>query len=157
FQICSDCRVCVRLCPSFRSLFAMIDARDEGLAPGTSGVRELNDAEHRRVVDECYQCKLCYVICPYTPERESEWVVDFPNLMPRSLAIQHDDGNVSTSAKLLARTDLQGKVGTTFSPIVNRVNRVGAFRTLMEKATGIAKVRLLPQFARVRFSKWFRS
>ena len=25
FHICSDCRVCVKLCPSFRSLFEMID------------------------------------------------------------------------------------------------------------------------------------
>ena len=25
FHICSDCRMCVKLCPSFRSLFEMID------------------------------------------------------------------------------------------------------------------------------------
>ena len=25
FHICSDCRVCVKLCPSFKSLFEMID------------------------------------------------------------------------------------------------------------------------------------
>ena len=25
FHICSDCRVCVKLCPSFKSLFSMID------------------------------------------------------------------------------------------------------------------------------------
>jgi len=25
FRICSDCRMCVKLCPSFRSLFEMID------------------------------------------------------------------------------------------------------------------------------------
>ena len=33
----------------------------------------LTDAEHERVVDECYQCKLCYVICPYTPDQQQEW------------------------------------------------------------------------------------
>lgn len=152
FQICSDCRICVRLCPSFRSLFEMIDANEDG----AHDVRVLTDKEHDRVVSECYQCKLCYVVCPYTPERQQEWVVDFPRLMLRSLAIQHLQGKVPASASLLARTDLQGKVATTLAPVVNRVNHVGIARSVMEKVTGIAKDRLLPSFARVRFSKWFR-
>jgi glycerol-3-phosphate dehydrogenase subunit C len=152
FQICSDCRICVRLCPSFRSLFEMIDANEDG----AHDVRVLNDAEHDRVVSECYQCKLCYVVCPYSPERLQEWVVDFPRLMLRSLAIQHVQAKVPASARLLARTDLQGKVATTLAPVVNRVNHVGIARSVMEKVTGIAKERLLPTFARVRFSKWFR-
>ena len=112
FQVCSDCRICVRLCPSFRSLFEMIDANEDG----AHDVKVLKDAEHDRVVDECYQCKLCYVVCPYTPERQQEWVIDFPRLMLRSLAIQHVQAKVPASARLLARTDLQGKVATTFAP-----------------------------------------
>src|SRR4051794_15602051 len=108
FQVCSDCRVCVRLCPSFKSLFEMIDAHDTddvgNLADlGARDVRVLTDAEHDRVVDECYQCKLCYVVCPYTPENEQDWVIDFPRLMLRSLAIKGHDGKVSHSAKLLAQ------------------------------------------------------
>ncbi len=49
FHICSDCRVCVKLCPSFRSLFEMID--DLG---GTERVDESSDgaaqARGRRVL-----------------------------------------------------------------------------------------------------------
>jgi glycerol-3-phosphate dehydrogenase subunit C len=152
FQVCSDCRVCVKLCPSFRSLFELIDANEDG----AHDVKVLTDAEHDRVIDECYQCKLCFVICPYTPEREQEWVIDFPRLMLRSLAIQGQEGKVSASAKLLARTDLQGQIATRFAPIVNAVGHVGLARTVMEKVAGIARVRLLPDYARVRFSKWFR-
>jgi glycerol-3-phosphate dehydrogenase subunit C len=152
FQVCSDCRVCVKLCPSFKSLFQMIDAHDDG----ARDVTVLTDKEHDRVVGECYQCKLCFVICPYTPERQQEWVIDFPRLMLRSLAIQHVQAKVPASARLLARTDLQGKVATTFAPVVNRLNHVGVARGVMEKVTGIAKERLLPAFAKVRFSKWFR-
>jgi Fe-S oxidoreductase len=152
FQACSDCRICVRLCPSFRSLFSMVDAYDDG----ADDVTVLTDTEHQRVVDECYQCKLCYVVCPYVPEREQELVIDFPRLMLRSLAIQEREGKVSTSAKLLARTDLQGKIATAFAPVVNSVNHVGLARGLMEKVTGIARDRLLPTFAKVRFTKWFR-
>ncbi|GIU87555.1 MAG: hypothetical protein KatS3mg009_2070 [Acidimicrobiia bacterium] len=35
-------------------------------------------------MNECYQCKLCYVICPYTPDQQQEWRIDFPQLMLRS-------------------------------------------------------------------------
>ncbi|MDQ1533017.1 MAG: glycerol-3-phosphate dehydrogenase subunit [Actinomycetota bacterium] len=150
FRICSDCRICVKLCPSFKSLFRMIDDRG-----GNEVAHELGTAEHDQVVDECYQCKLCFVVCPYTPDQEQDWVIDFPRLMLRSLAIHQTEGKVDRSASLLARTDLQGKVATTFAPVVNRVNRIGLVRSAMEKTTGIAKVRMLPTYARERFSRWF--
>jgi glycerol-3-phosphate dehydrogenase subunit C len=152
FHICSDCRVCVKLCPSFRSLFEMID--DLG---GTERVDDLSPAQHKRVVDECYQCKLCYVICPYTPDQQQEWRVDFPQLMLRSLTGQADAGDVSRSARLLARTDDQGKAATAFAPIVNATAKIRPARIVMEKVTGISRDRLLPTFNHVRFSKWFRS
>ena len=118
-------------------------------------VHKLGDDEHQLVVDECYQCKLCYVVCPYTPQQGQEWKVDFPRLMLRSLAIQHDQHKVQRGARLLARTDLQGKVATTFSPIVNRLDRNRPARVVIEKTTGISRERLLPNWAKVRFSKWF--
>ena len=151
FHVCSDCRVCVKLCPSFKDLFRMIDDRG-----GTGSVEELDAEEHRQVVDECFQCKLCYVICPYTPDQQQGWVIDFPRLMLRSLAVQARGGQVSRGARLLARTDLQGKVATTFAPIVNKTTSIGFARGVMEKTTGISRVRLLPTYSRVRFSKWFR-
>ena len=150
FNVCSDCRVCVKLCPSFKSLFGMID--DLG---GTEHVRELSEAQHKRVVDECYQCKLCYVICPYTPDQLQEWKIDFPQLMLRSLTVQGRQGDESRSARLLARTDLQGKVATALAPVVNASTKVKPARFVMEKVTGISRDRLLPTFHRVKFSKWF--
>lgn len=150
FHVCSDCRMCVKLCPSFKDLFRFIDDRG-----GTEHVEELSVEEHRHVVDECYQCKLCYVICPYTPEQQQEWKIDFPRLMLRSLAIQRREGHGSRSAALLAQTDLQGKVATTFAPLVNLAARMKPARVVMEKATGVSRVRLLPTYARQRFSAWF--
>jgi Fe-S oxidoreductase len=150
FHICSDCRICVKLCPSFRSLFEMID--DLG---GTEHVDELTPAQHKRVVDECYDCKLCYVICPYTPDQQQEWRIDFPQLMLRSSIGYTDAGQVSRSARLLARTDQQGMVATAIAPVVNATARFGPVRIAMEKVTGIARDRLLPTYHRVRFSKWF--
>ena len=152
FQICSDCRICVRLCPSFKSLFRMIDERDDG----ATDVTFLSDEQHRLVVDECYQCKLCYVVCPYTPGQEQEWKVDFPRLMLRSLAVQTKEHKPQKGARLLARTDLQGKVATSLAGLVNATNRTKPMRFVMEKTTGISRDRDIPTFAKVRFSKWFR-
>ena len=97
------------------------------------------------------------MICPYTPDQQQEWRVDFPQLMLRSLIAQPDAKQKSGSARLLARTDLQGGVATALAPIVNASAKLKPARMLMEKVAGISAVRLLPTFARVRFSKWFRS
>jgi Fe-S oxidoreductase len=140
----------VKLCPSFRSLFEMID--DLG---GTERVDELTPAQHKRVVDECYDCKLCYVICPYTPDQQQEWRIDFPQLMLRSSIGYTDAGQVSRSARMLARTDQQGRIATALAPVVNATAKFGPARVAMEMVTGIARDRLLPTYHRVRFSKWF--
>ncbi len=152
FQICSDCRICVRLCPSFKNLFAMIDEREDG----ARDVTFLDATQQTQVVDECFQCKLCFVICPYTPERGQDWKIDFPRLMLRTAAINARHGHVDPSARLLARTDLQGRLATTIAPVVNRLNDLRPARAVIEQTTGIAKDRLLPTYAREKFSRWFR-
>ena len=64
FQICHECRMCVNYCGSFPELFNRVDRDvDAGRAEGA----ELVDADDIRVVsDECWQCKICYIKCPYT-------------------------------------------------------------------------------------------
>jgi Fe-S oxidoreductase len=76
--------------------------------------------------------------------------------MLRTAAINARDGHADGSARLLARTDLQGRVATTVAPAVNRMNTLRPARALIEKATGIAKDRLLPTYAHEKFSTWFR-
>jgi Fe-S oxidoreductase len=148
FDLCHGCRLCWNLCPSFGSLFDLIDNVVDGDVPA------LTEEHHDRVVAECYQCKLCYLKCPYVPPHE--WQLDFPRLMLRSLAVQRREHKVPRSADMLARTDLQGRVATALAPVVNRVTRVPAVRMLMERAIGIGRDRLLPAFAAERFSKWFK-
>ena len=49
-------------------------------------------------MDECFQCKLCYVMCPYIPELH-EWALDFPRLMLRADAMRRANGQVSARDK----------------------------------------------------------
>lgn len=147
FELCQGCRLCWNLCPSFRSLFGLIDGVVDG------DVAALSAEHHDRIVGECYQCKLCAVKCPYVPPHE--WQLDFPRLMLRSLAVQRREGKVSRGADVLARTDLQGKVATAVAPVVNRITRLPVARDVMQRVVGIGKDRLLPSFATTRFSSWF--
>ena len=82
FDLCHSCQLCVELCSSFPTLFESIDRREEQQSAA------LTAAEQDQVVDECFQCKLCFVNCPYTPGR-SEWKLDFPRLMLRADAMRH--------------------------------------------------------------------
>ena len=152
FDLCHGCRLCFNLCPSFPTLFDFIDARD-------GDVSKLSQAERDQVVDECYQCKLCYVKCPYVPPHE--WELDFPRLMSRVHAVRQKQlvpVKERMTDQFLGRTDAVGKVSVAASPVVNwATGAPGSWtRKVMEKTVGIAAQRLLPPYAKQRFTTWFR-
>jgi Fe-S oxidoreductase len=152
FDLCHGCRLCFNLCPSFPTLFKFIDARDGDVGALTEGERD-------QVVDECYQCKLCYVKCPYVPPHE--WELDFPRLMLRVHAVRQHEGvglRERVTDQFLGRTDALGKVSVAAAPVVNRATGTpGSWtRRAMEKTVGLASERLLPPYARQRFTTWFR-
>ena len=116
------------------------------------------------MVDECFQCKLCYVNCPYIPELH-EWQLDFPRLMMRAEQVRFRDEKRSVKTKLtdaaLAKTDLVGTASTLAGPVASVANvAIGkpgsTIRKLMEKTVGISSQRVLPPYAKQRFSTWFK-
>lgn len=156
YDLCHGCRLCFKFCSSFPTLFEMIDAHDD------QDAGRLTPAQQDLVVDQCFQCKLCYINCPYIPELH-EWNLDFPRLMLRADAMQHAAGIKSTREKLttqmMARTDLLGSVASATTPIANKVINAepgSAIRKVVAKATGVSPVRLLPPYAKQRFSTWFK-
>ncbi|HUZ20788.1 MAG TPA: heterodisulfide reductase-related iron-sulfur binding cluster [Acidimicrobiales bacterium] len=153
YDLCHGCRLCFNLCPSFPTMFDFIDAND-------GDVSALTPAEQDKVVDECYQCKLCYVKCPYVPPHE--WELDFPRLMMRAHAVRHAEHAGTRSEKVadqvLARTDLVGAVSSAAAPLVNALTgKPGSLpRKIMQATAGIHAERLLPPYARQRFTTWFK-
>ncbi|UCD37014.1 MAG: 4Fe-4S dicluster domain-containing protein [Fidelibacterota bacterium] len=119
-------------------------------------VTELTAAEKWRVVDLCYQCKLCDPICPYTPDKEHEFQLDFPRLMLRAQAVRTKAGRKKLSDIFLSNTDAVGKLGSMTAPFSNWGNRFWPLRFLMEKVMGISRHRTLPDFHRETFAKWFQ-
>jgi len=148
FDICNGCRRCALLCPSFKDLLQSLD-RDE-----VDGEAErLTAADLGRVVDFCYQCKLCYNHCPYTPPHR--WAVDFPRLMLRARAVQAKEKGVTRQDRFLGNTALVGTLGSLTAPLSNWANALPVHRAFMEAVVGIHKDRNLPRFHRETFSKWF--
>jgi glycerol-3-phosphate dehydrogenase subunit C len=155
FDLCNGCRLCFKFCTSFPTLFEYIDRHDD------QDAGRLTPAQQDQVVDECYQCKLCAINCPYTPELHG-WAIDFPRLMQRTAAMRHATKQVGTrdriTTEIMGRTDLVGSMASKAAPLANKV--VGApagslVRKAVEVVTGVSSVRLLPPYAKQRFSTWF--
>jgi Fe-S oxidoreductase len=156
YDLCHGCRLCFKFCTSFPTLFEMIDRHDD------QDAGRLTPAQQDQVVDECFQCKLCYINCPYVPGQH-EWALDFPRLMLRADAMRHASGQVPLRAKattqMMGRTDLLGKAATLAAPVANATvgAKPGSFvRKAVAAVTGVSAVRLLPPYAKQRFSTWFK-
>ena len=156
YDICHGCRLCFKFCSSFPTLFDYVDAHDD------QDAGRMTPAQQDQVADECFQCKLCYVNCPYIPELH-EWALDFPRLMLRHDSMRMANGQVTlrkrTTTEAMGHTDALGKLATTIPTITNVV--LGAkpgslVRKIVEKTSGVSSVRLLPPYAKQRFSTWFK-
>ena len=157
YDLCHGCRLCFEFCTSFPTLFEMIDKHDD------QDAGRLTPAEQDQVVDECFQCKLCYINCPYIPELH-ERNLDFPRLMLRADAMQYANGHKSardkTTTRMMGRTDLLGSLAITAGPVANRIVNAepgSGIRRAVAKVTGVSPVRLLPPYAKQRFSTWFKN
>jgi glycerol-3-phosphate dehydrogenase subunit C len=120
-------------------------------------VTDLTEDERWEVVDLCYQCKLCDPVCPYTPGKDHEFQLDFPKLITRAQAIRTKERGIKFNDRFLANTDLAGKIGSLFGPLINFLNKIKILRIFMEKLLGLHRYRILPKFQTNTFSKWFKT
>jgi glycerol-3-phosphate dehydrogenase subunit C len=150
FQICADCRMCVTYCGSFPLLFSAVDAAGGEFDGITSEVTA-------QVSDHCWQCKLCYIKCPYTPDEGAYELLDFPRLMAREKAVRARRAGVSTVDRVLGEPDLIGAAGSgALAPLVNLINKNRLVRRGVEKVTGVSAEFNLPPLAAQPFSSWLK-
>ncbi|MGE5219590.1 MAG: anaerobic glycerol-3-phosphate dehydrogenase subunit C [Chloroflexota bacterium] len=154
FSLCADCRLCVKFCGSFPKLFDAIDNYCTEGKYAEVDTKKLKPEDVGKVVDLCFQCKLCYIKCPYTPG-DHDWAIDFPRLMARAKAQEVRKNGVPLVDKLLGHPDLVGKLGTATAPLANWGNENSLNRQLMHKAVGIHKDKKLPHFASKTFASQF--
>jgi Fe-S oxidoreductase len=148
FEVCHGCRMCFKYCDVFPDLFSLIDKKHDG------DVRKLTTAEKGAVIDQCFQCKLCEVQCPYTPRDKHEFQLDFPKLVHRWKAVYAKKHGLSARDRFLGDPDRAGAAARASLGLANKMNRVRLHRVFMEKTLGIHRDKLLPDFADETFERW---
>jgi len=156
FSLCADCRMCVKFCGSFPKMFDAVDSYCTDDKYAEVDAKKLKPQDVNQVVDLCFQCKLCYIKCPYTPG-DHDWSIDFPRLMARGKAQQVKQKGVSRGDKFLGNPDLVGKLGTLTSPLANWANESRLHRRFMQTLLGIHKDKKLPPFASKTLASQFSS
>jgi glycerol-3-phosphate dehydrogenase subunit C len=156
FGLCADCRLCVKFCGSFPTMFDAIDSYCTEEKYSEVDTKKLKSEDVNKVVDLCFQCKLCYIKCPYTPG-DHDWAIDFPRLMARAKAQEVKQRGVSLGDRVLGNPDLAGKIGTLSSPLANWANESKIHRQFMQSLLGIHKDKKLPAFASETLASQFRS
>ena len=150
FEICHSCRMCVNFCGSFPDLFARVDRDIE--KKGADGAELLDAADFASVVDLCWQCKMCYIECPYTPDQGHAWMVDFPRLAMREKAQRAKRNGVTAQDRALGEPGRLGAIASGFmAPLSNLVNESRLLRKVNEKVLGISSEFPVPRFAPVPF------
>jgi glycerol-3-phosphate dehydrogenase subunit C len=153
FQICADCRMCVGYCGSFPLLFSAVDKEIE--AGRADGAETVGAETIRAVADHCWQCKLCYIKCPYTADEGAYELLDFPRLMAREKAARARREGVRLVDRILGEPAAIGKASVgPQARIANLVNANRLVRKVAERTTGISAEFPLPPIATRAFSSW---
>jgi Fe-S oxidoreductase len=149
FDICNGCRMCFKFCDSFPRLFRLLDERDHD-------VHTLTAPEIQAVMDDCFQCKLCEVQCPYTPRDNHPYQLDFPALVHRYDAqeFRARGGRPTLRERVLGDPDGAGRMARMSLGLANAMNRLAPARWAMEKIVGVDRHAALPDFATTAFDTW---
>ena len=153
FQICHECRMCVGYCGSFPDLFRRIDRDIE--SGKAEGAELLGATDFKAVVDECWQCKLCFIKCPYTEDDGASELLDFPRLMLRETAQRAKRDGVSLVDTILGEPQIVGALGS--GPAAKPTNLIHAsslVRRVQEEVAGISSKFPIPPMATETFSAW---
>jgi glycerol-3-phosphate dehydrogenase subunit C len=153
FQICHECRMCVNYCGSFPEVFARVDRDIE--SGRAEGAEKLDNADVKAIGDQCWQCKLCYIKCPYTADEGASELLDFPRLMSRERATRARREGIPLVDRILGEPQLVGEAGSGLAaPIANLVNASRLVRKVQEAVTGVSAEFPLPPLAPQPFSRW---
>jgi glycerol-3-phosphate dehydrogenase subunit C len=152
-EICHNCRMCVGYCGTFPDVFARVDRDIE--KRGAAGAELLDAEAFQRASDLCWQCKMCYVKCPYTRDEGHEWLLDVPRLLLRDKAQRARRNGVTLQDRVLGEPQLMGKMTAgPMARVANFVNANRLVRRAVEATAGISAEFPLPPFGDYSLETW---
>ena len=155
FEICHGCRMCVGYCGTFPDVFSRVDRDIE--KRGATGAELLDAEAFESATELCWQCKLCYIKCPYTVDEGHAWQLDVPRLLSREKAQRATRSGVTVQDRVLGEPQLLG--GLTAGPMARVANFVNANRLVRKTlgaVAGIAPDFPLPPFGETSFARWLK-
>jgi glycerol-3-phosphate dehydrogenase subunit C len=153
FEVCHNCRMCVGFCGTFPDVFARVDRDIE--KRGAVGAERLDAEAFARASDLCWQCKLCYVKCPYTKDEGHAWNLDVPRLLLREKAQRAQRSGITLQDRVLGEPQWLGSL--TAGPqakVANLVNANRLVRKTMQAVAGISADFPIPPFGETSFARW---
>jgi glycerol-3-phosphate dehydrogenase subunit C len=153
FEICHGCRMCVGYCGTFPDVFARVDRDIE--QRGATGAEKLDAEGFAQAADLCWQCKLCYIKCPYTKDEGHQWMLDVPRLLMREKAQRAKRNGITLQDRVLGEPQALGRM-TAGPParIANFVNANRLVRKAVEATMGISAQFPIPTFGETSFARW---
>src|SRR5260370_26834126 len=110
--------MCVGYCGTFPDLVARVDRDIE--QRGATGAEMLDAEAFASASELCWQCKLCFVKCPYTRDEGHEWMVDVPRLLMREKAQRVRRNGISIQDRVLGEPQTMGRM--TAGPMARVAN-----------------------------------
>jgi glycerol-3-phosphate dehydrogenase subunit C len=146
-DLCVKCNICTAACPV---------APVTDLFPGPKVVgpqwqrfrmnEERGGDSPDKSVDYCSGCGMCTLVCPHGVK-----VMEINSRAREKLY----DGDIPLRNRLLGRSELMGKFGHKFAPLVNWGAKLRPARVIAEKIIGVHRDAPLPHFKFTSFREWF--
>ncbi|MEN0063455.1 MAG: heterodisulfide reductase-related iron-sulfur binding cluster [Myxococcota bacterium] len=148
FEVCHECRLCTEFCEVFPTLYTLVDEGHEG------NVTMLTAGEVNDVMDACFQCKLCEVRCPYTPQKGHDYQLDLPKLVHRYKAVRAREQGLTARDRMLGNPDALGQLARSSGRLGRQAKPGGLVRWALATFMGIDRNSPLPDFAATSFEAW---
>jgi glycerol-3-phosphate dehydrogenase subunit C len=153
FEICHGCRMCVGYCGTFPDVFGRIDRDVE--TRGATGAELLGAEAFTAATELCWQCKLCYIKCPYTKDEGHQWMLDVPRMLTREKAQRARRNGVTLQDRVLGEPQAMGQLTAgPMARVANFVNASRLVRKTMSAVAGISEHFPIPPFGETSFARW---
>ena len=146
-DLCVKCNVCTSACPvaPVTELFPgpkTVGPQAQRFRWNEPRGEESPDAS----VDYCSGCGICTMVCPHGVK-----IMEMNTHAREKLY----DGKIPLRNRVLGRSELMGKYGHKFAPLLNWGAKIRPARIVVEKVIGIHRDAPLPVFRFLSFREWF--
>ncbi len=146
-DVCVRCATCMAVCPVSRVTPKFPGPKQAG--PGVERFRRPGEPSVDEWIDLCIGCHLCDMVCSSG--------VNISELTLIARAKYLDEKGRPFRDWLLTHSYLFGRLGSFFSPLINRLLRNSQIKWIAESILRIDKRREIPGYESQTFRQWFKN